>query len=406
MSQPPTTVVHDAPPAPVCHRVVAGGAVLGLVAIDSVVGGRARGGLRLVADLSEDEMRDAARAMTLKYGLLGLPQGGAKAGIVGDPDAPRAERRRRLAAFARAIAPMLREGRYIPDADLGTDAADIRAMMEATGVTIRARDWRESRSGDFTARSCLAAADVLVARAGLSWRGCRVAIEGFGKVGAAAAQLVVQRGGRVVAISTSHGAIAGAGGLDIAGLVARAAAKGSRFVLDEPGVLPRAALFDTPAEVLLPCARRHGIDQATVGRLAARVVSPGANNPLTAEAEAALPGRGILFVPDFVSNCGGVLGGTLAFAGVPTRRIGPAIDAPVRRWVARFLDEAERQGASLRAVAEAESLARHARVREAAAHPGLVQRVLGLGLEAYRREWIPERLMGAVAPWLLSRGWR
>ncbi|MCC6165539.1 MAG: Glu/Leu/Phe/Val dehydrogenase [Acidobacteria bacterium] len=406
MAAPSTTIVHGSPPAPVSWRVDRDGELLGFVAIDSTVEGRARGGLRLVADLSEPEMRDAARAMTLKYGLLGLPQGGAKAGVVGDPDAPPDQRRRRLETFARAVEPLLRERRYIPDADLGTDATAIRTMMQAVGIPMRARDWRAGRSGDHTARSCLAAGDVLVARRGLCWPACRVAIEGFGKVGGAAARMVAERGGRVVAVSTSHGALVDADGLDVDDLTARAAAAGSRFVLDTPGVLPRDALFDAPADVLLPCARRHGIDVATLDRVSARVICPGANNPLTDDAEAALDARGILSVPDFVSNCGGVLGGTLEFAGVPANRIGPIIDMPVRRWVGRFLDEAGRQGTTVRAVAEAESLARHARVAEAAAHPTLMGRVRGLGLEAYRREWIPESLMGALAPWLIARAWR
>lgn len=406
MNSQSITVVHGTPPAPVCYRIEDGATLLGFVSIDSTVDGRARGGLRLVADLTDDEMRDASRAMTLKYGLLGLPQGGAKAGVVGDPDAAPVERRRALDAFARAIAPMLRDRVFIPDADLGTDAADIRWMMQAQGVPVRSRDWRASRSGDYTAHSCLAAADVLVSRLGLSWRGCRVAIEGFGKVGASAARLVGARGGRVVAVSTSHGAIHRAEGLDVDRLLVNAAAGGSRFVLEEPDVVPRSALFDVSADVLLPCARRHSLHRGNISRLSVRAISPGANNPLTPDAEAALHERGILAVPDFVSNCGGVLGGTLDFAGVPASRIGPAIDVPVRRWVARFLDDAERRGMSVRQVAEAEALARHAEVRYAAEHPGLVQRVLGLGLEAYRREWIPERLMGVVAPWFLARGWR
>lgn len=249
---PSLTITHGAPPAPVSYRVDTGAGLLGFIAIDSIVDGRARGGLRLVAGLSEDEMRDAARAMTLKYGLLGLPQGGAKAGVIGDPDAPPDERRLRLETFARTAEPLLRERCYIPDADLGTDAGDIRTMMQAIGFPMRARDWRASRSGDHTARSCLAAADVLVARQGLSWPTCRVAIEGFGKVGGAAARLVAERGGRVVAVSTSHGALADPDGLDVERLLARAAASGSRFVLDDPGVLPREALFDVPADVLLP----------------------------------------------------------------------------------------------------------------------------------------------------------
>jgi glutamate dehydrogenase (NAD(P)+) len=397
---------HTSTLAPACHRVEDGATLLGFVSIDSTVDGRARGGLRLVADLTEEEIRDAARAMTLKYGLLGLPQGGAKAGVVGDPDAAPDDRRRRLEAFARSIAPMLRDRRFTPDADLGTDAADIRWMMQSLGVAVRPRDWRANRSGDYTARSCLAAADVLVNCLGLSWFDCRVAIEGFGKVGAAAARLVEARGGRVVAVSTSYGAVHRAEGLDVGRLVSKAATEGSRFVLGEPDVLPRSALFELSTDVLLPCARRHSIHGGNVGRLSARAISAGANNPLTPDAEAALPERDILYVPDFVSNCGGVLGGTLEFAGVSFPRIGPAIDGPVRRWVTRFLDDARRRGTSLRTVAESEALARHAEVRHAAEHPGLVQRMIGRGLDAYRREWIPERLMGTVAPWFLARGWR
>ena len=69
-----------------------GADVLGFVAIDSTVGWRACCGLRMLSDVDAAEVRGLARAMTLKYGLLGLPQGGAKGGVLGDPEAPRAER--------------------------------------------------------------------------------------------------------------------------------------------------------------------------------------------------------------------------------------------------------------------------------------------------------------------------
>jgi glutamate dehydrogenase/leucine dehydrogenase len=166
------------------HRVEHDGAELGFVVVDSSVRGRARGGLRLVQDVSELELREAARAMTLKYGLLGLPQGGAKAGLRGDPEAPPAERRERLLRFARAIEPLLRASVYVPDADLGTRADDIRWMMQTLGLPVRAHDWRANRSGDYTAASCVAAARAALASRGRSLRDCRVAIEGFGSVGA------------------------------------------------------------------------------------------------------------------------------------------------------------------------------------------------------------------------------
>lgn len=99
------------PPLPSLHRVIRDGDLLGVIAIDSTVDGRARGGLRMVADVSEDEIRSAARAMTLKYGLLGLPPGGAKAGIVGDAEVDSAGRQGRLREFAEAARPLLEPGR-------------------------------------------------------------------------------------------------------------------------------------------------------------------------------------------------------------------------------------------------------------------------------------------------------
>jgi len=148
--------IQAEPAAPAFHRVIRGSRVLGFVAIDSTIGGRARGGLRLATDLGEDEIRAAARSMTLKYGLLGLPQGGAKAGIVGDADAEPAEKRRLLAEFAQAAAPLLRARTYIPDTDMGTSADGIRAMMESLGVRVGPREWRANRSGQYTAHSCRA----------------------------------------------------------------------------------------------------------------------------------------------------------------------------------------------------------------------------------------------------------
>ena len=178
--------------------------------------------------------------MTLKYGLLGLPQGGAKAGIIGDPDASPAERRRLLGAFAAAASTLLRNREYVPDADLGTTAEEVREMMQAIGARVGPREWRANHSGEHTARSCLAAARALLERRGATLQGCRVAIEGFGKVGAALARLLAERGATVVAISTSRGAVYRPDGLDVGRLLGRAAELGSRVVEEEPGAMDRA----------------------------------------------------------------------------------------------------------------------------------------------------------------------
>ncbi len=393
-------------PGPSVHRVTRGSQVLGFIVIDSTVAGRSRGGLRLVADVSEDEVRRAARAMTLKYGLLGLPQGGAKAGIIGDGEDDPPARQRLLREFGEAARPFLESRAYIPDADLGTSADDVRWMMTAIGARVGPREWRATRSGEHTARSCLATARAVVERAGGSFHGCRVAIEGFGKVGSALARLLFERGAVVVAVSTSRGALHNERGLDVLRLIERAAHVGSRFVEQDPDVIERSELLEIPVDLLCPCARFHSIHAGNVDRVRAKAIVAGANDPVSEDAAEALFRRGTVYPPDFLSNCGGVLGGTLEFAGVPFKKIGPLIEDVVYRRVSELLDQAERLGVPPRAPAEVDALERHAAIRAASAAPSPLLRLAQLGLEAYHRRWIPEALVSRLAVRRLSKGLR
>jgi glutamate dehydrogenase (NAD(P)+) len=385
------------PPGSSFHRITCDSRLLGFISVDSTIRGRSRGGLRIAGDLSEDEIRSASRAMTLKYGFLGLPQGGAKAGVIGDAEAPTAQRRRRLLEFARAAQPLLTDRRYIPDADLGTGVPDIRWMMEAIGIRMGPRVWRKNRSGEYTARSCLVSAETLLGRSCSSLEGGRVAVEGFGNVGTALARLLRGRGAVVVAISTSRGALYRAAGLDVERLARRAAQVGSRFVEDEPDPIERSELLELDVDLLCPCARRHSIHAGNVERVAARAICAGANNPVSPDAEHRLLERGVRYPPDFVTNCGGVLGGTLEFAGVSFDRIGEFIDEHLHRRLTDLLDRADRLGVAPRHVAESDALERHARVRRAADHPGISGLVRSLGLEAYRRRWVPKQPVSAIA---------
>ena len=131
--------------------------VLGYVAIDSTIHGRSCGGLRMLPDIDEAEIQALARTMTLKYGFLGLPQGGAKAGVIGNPEAPEPERLKRLVEFGHAIEPLLRTKTFVPNADMGTHSADIRYMLNAVGIRVGRRELQEDSSGFYTAHSVLAA---------------------------------------------------------------------------------------------------------------------------------------------------------------------------------------------------------------------------------------------------------
>ena len=373
---------------------------VGYVAVDSKVGGRARGGLRMMPDVGADEMRDAARAMTLKYGFLGLPQGGAKAGVRADPEVDSEIRREHLLEFGRGIESLLFQRIYIPDADMGTSAGDIRWMMEKLGAEVGKRDWRENLSGFYTAVSCRASAEAILDSRGSSLAGRTVAIEGFGSVGANLARLMVERGARIVGISTSRGGLFNERGLDVDKLTGEAKEQGSEFVLrsGQGESISCAELLELEVDLLCPCARRHSIHRGNLDRVRAQVVCAGANNPVEPLAEQALSARGMVIPPDFVSNSGGVLGGTLQFAGASRRKIVSAIEQLIAARLERYMEMADRAAKPLREVIESAALARHREIRRAADSPNLAARIFATGLEAYRRGLIPKAFVSGLAP--------
>lgn len=377
-----------------------GSEVLGYVVIDSTVGGRSCGGLRMLPDVDEAEMRGLARAMTLKYGFLGLPQGGAKAGVRGNPDAPQAERWERLEAFGQAIAPLLRSRVYVPATDMGTENADIRHLLEVVRVQVQRRELRGTQSGFYTALTAFTSAKQAARFVGLTLSDCSVAIEGFGKVGSALAQLLSAANARVLAISTSAGAIFNPKGLDVGRLTEVVANGGAKSVKSYPDVelLDHSALLELPVDLLCPCARHNSVHSGNAPRIAARIICPGANNPVTPEAERMLFKRGILCLPDFVTNCGGVLGGTMEFASIDRERIASFIDHHIGARVAWLLSEADRQHIPPRDIAVPLSLSRFEQVQQSAIHPTPLGRLFQLGLEFYRRGWIPGSLMAALSP--------
>jgi glutamate dehydrogenase/leucine dehydrogenase len=229
-----------------------------------------------------------------------------------------------------------------------------------------------------------------------------VAIEGFGHVGATLAGLLRDEGAAIVAISTAAGAIYNSDGLDVHGL-RQLTAEGLPVNFSAAEPLPREALLELPVDLLSPCARGGSIHAGNAARIAARFVCAGANNPLTPEAEQLLWARGVVVPPDFISNSGGVLGGTLEFAGVSPGRAGRLITGAIEPAVHQLLRDADAAAVMPRALAEPKALARHARVREAAERPNLRGQLVHLGLDWYRRGWLPAALVGAIAPAYLGR---
>ena len=252
--------------AEMVRTVTDGDRVLGYVVIDSTIDGRGVGGIRMMPDIDEAEIRGLARNMTLKYGFVGLRYGGAKAGMFGDPDSPVEERRRIAATFGKAIAPLLRDQIYIPAADMGTGPEELHHLYTGAGLSHRRSRQPGVSTGEHTGLGVWTGAREAARYCGLDLEKATVAIEGFGAVGSALAHRFLEGGSKVVAVSTSYGALYNPKGLDIAILSGLSKTYGNRLIEHCPDAehIDREALLELSVDVLCPCARQYSIHQQNV----------------------------------------------------------------------------------------------------------------------------------------------
>ena len=295
------------------ERVLVGrdGAYHGIVAVHSTVLGPALGGTRLwryddEAAALEDALR-LSRGMTCKNALAGLDAGGGKSVIL----AP--ERIDDRAALFRTHAGLIDRlgGSYVAAEDVGTSPADMDVMNSVTPHVAGL----SSGLGDpspHTARGVLRAIQAAVRhRLGAhGLRGMRIAVQGAGNVGRCLVQQLRREGAEVVVADVDGGRAD-----------AVAAAHGARVVDPE-------AIYDVEADVFAPCALGGILDTETVPRLRAAVVAGGANNQLCGpEDGAALAARGIVYVPDYVANAGGVVTGYGERVGWPPEQGAAGVNA-------------------------------------------------------------------------------
>ena len=272
------------------------------------------GGTRLAPDVSVAEVSLLARAMTYKFAALDEQMGGAKVGVRGDP-ADQAGKAVLMARFCAEIAPLADSRRLLTGPDMGTAEEDFaplrarRASPTAISAVVDGVPFEDLLTGYGVAA---AAEATLSDRWGGSWDGRSVAIEGFGKVGGGVAREVTRRGGRVAAVSTVAGCLADPAGLDVERLLALRRAHGDACVLHygRPAGPPGELFTAVDADVVVPGTRPGAINGRTAAALppGVRVVAPAANMPYTALGADVLHQRGIVALPDFVCNAGGVIG--------------------------------------------------------------------------------------------------
>ncbi|HYO45325.1 MAG TPA: Glu/Leu/Phe/Val dehydrogenase dimerization domain-containing protein [Gemmatimonadota bacterium] len=296
-----------------------------IIAIHDTSLGPAVGGCRMWPyESDEAALRDVlrlSRAMTYKCALAGLPFGGGKSVILGDPRADKSDSL--LERFGRLVD--LLGGIYRVGEDVGIGSADVEVMARATRHVAGIRQG-EHASGDpspFTARGVLVGMRIAVhhqlGRRDL--KGLRIAVQGVGSVGAELCRLLHTEGATLV--------------------VADRDPQRARYATESWGAetVPPEAIWEAPVDVFAPCALGAVLDDRTIPRLRASVVAGAANDQLAENRHGdELRRRQILYAPDYVINAGGVINGSGEILGHydpaeawrRVERIGPRLEEILR----------------------------------------------------------------------------
>ena len=314
-----------------------------IVVVDNVACGPAIGGVRMAPDVTIEEVARLARAMTYKNAAAGLPHGGGKAGIIGDAKMPAAAKQRVVRAFGRAIRDL---AEYIPGPDMGTDETCMAYLHDEIGRAVglpRVLGGIPLDTIGATGFGLAVCAEVAQAFTGIAIKGARVVVQGFGAVGRHAARCLIERGAVLVAAADSGGAVVNPTGLDVPALLAFKAEH--RSVREFPGgqPLPLEQLVAVDCDIWIPAARPDVLDAKNAARLRAKLVLQGANIPATPDAEAIFHAAGVLSVPDFIANAGGVICAAVEYHGVTQSQAFAVIEEKIRENTQAVLDSARRR---------------------------------------------------------------
>ncbi|MCT4598426.1 MAG: Glu/Leu/Phe/Val dehydrogenase [Vallitalea sp.] len=284
--------------------------------------GPTKGGIRFHPKVTKDEVKALATWMTFKCGVVGLPYGGAKGGVIVDPTKLSKRELERLSrGYVRAIAPIIGERRDIPAPDVNTNGQTMAWMVDEYSSL---RGVGQTLPASFTGKpvefgGCLARKEatgygvILMMREAAKYKGMniknmKVAIQGFGNVGSYAAMYASMFGAKVIAVSDVSCCLINNDGLDINDLMdyvnKNKSLKGYSGQCEETH---REDIFKVECDAFAPCALENAITSKNVRDIKAKIISEGANGPTTPEAEEYLLSNDVFIIPDILANAGGVI---------------------------------------------------------------------------------------------------
>ncbi|MEG6533321.1 Glu/Leu/Phe/Val dehydrogenase [Caldifermentibacillus hisashii] len=279
--------------------------------------GPTKGGIRFHPNVTEREVKALSIWMSLKCGIVDLPYGGGKGGIVCDP---RTMSFRELEAlsrgYVRAISQLVGPTKDIPAPDVFTNSQIMAWMMDEysridefnspgfiTGkpLVLGGSHGRDSA----TAKGVTICIREAAKKQGFHLEGARVVVQGFGNAGGFLSKFMHDAGAKVIGISDAYGALYDPDGLDIDYLLDKRDSFGTVTNLFK-NTISNQELLELDCDILIPAAIENQITEENAHRIKANIIVEAANGPTTLEATKILTERGKLIVPDVLASAGGV----------------------------------------------------------------------------------------------------
>ncbi len=355
----------------------------GFLVIDNTLLGPGKGGIRMTHNVTVDEVYRLARTMTWKNALADIPFGGAKAGILMPPEVLRdkAMKKKFVQSFARAISVFMPK-KYIAGPDVNSGEEEMKWFVEATG------NWRTATGKpanycmqlfgakgekcgiphEFgsTGFGVVEATEVAAEIAGIPLKNATVAIHGFGNVGTFAYQFLMEKGAKIVALADKSGAVFLKNGFDnpfdgfdrlTAGKL-RARKIIAKVIKDKiplVDVFPEYEISDKdfwslPVDILIPASVTDVINDSNKNAVRAKIIVEAGNIPMSEKIEKEFFQKGILIVPDFVANAGGVISSYAEYRGYNPKKMFELVSKKVRNATKLVLTQSIKEKRSPREV--------------------------------------------------------
>jgi glutamate dehydrogenase (NAD(P)+) len=318
----------------------------GFVVIDNTALGPGKGGIRMTPTVSKVEVARLARTMTYKNALAQLPFGGAKAGIIADDkQLTKIEKKKIVDEFSKALK-MIVPKFYVAAPDMNM-AQDEMAWFSKANGSKKACTGKPKNMGGLphelgsTGYGVAVATEVATKFLGKNLKNMTFAIEGFGNVGVFAAKFLEQKGAKLVAVSDSKGCLFVKEGIDVEKLIK--IKNETKSVINYPGNSGACpAIIHANVDILITAAIPDFIKLKNVDEINAKIIIQGSNIPMSQQVEELLHNKGVLIVPDFVANAGGVISSYVEYIGGNEKQMFKLVDGKIRKNTLLVLKTAQK----------------------------------------------------------------